>query len=174
MVRLPWTTSATCSLASSHFQNGAVDADGLAETCAAWAAEPTQPLADLMVDRGLMTDEQKTQVEEAVRRSSWRRTGATRTRRWRRRSTAGRWRPSAGSRGPASCRRRGPVPPQPAAGQGGHVVLGSLSPGEHEARERYTLTHLHAKGGMGRVWLARDGALGRQIAPEGAAPRPVR
>ncbi len=31
-------------------------------------------------------------------------------------------------------------------------------------RERYTLTHLHAKGGMGRVWLARDGALGRQIA----------
>ena len=33
-----------------------------------------------------------------------------------------------------------------------------------ESRERYTLTHLHAKGGMGRVWLARDGALGRQIA----------
>ena len=29
------------------FQNGAVDADGLAETCAAWASEPTQPLADL-------------------------------------------------------------------------------------------------------------------------------
>ncbi len=49
-------------------------------------------------------------------------------------------------------------------GQGGHVVLGSLSPGEAEARERYTLTHLHAKGGMGRVWLARDGSLGRQIA----------
>ena len=43
-------------------------------------------------------------------------------------------------------------------------VLGALSPGEHESRERYTLTHLHAKGGMGRVWLARDGSLGRQIA----------
>ena len=42
-------------------------------------------------------------------------------------------------------------------------MLGSLSPGE-ESRERYTLTHLHAKGGMGQVWLARDGALGRQIA----------
>src|SRR5205085_11598774 len=54
-----------------------------------------------------------------------------------------------------------PVPP---AGQGGHVVLGTLSPGEAEPRERYTLTQLHAKGGMGRVWLARDGALGRQIA----------
>ena len=43
-------------------------------------------------------------------------------------------------------------------------VLGVLSPDEHESRDRYTLTHLHAKGGMGRVWLARDGALGRQIA----------
>src|SRR5262249_31159618 len=47
---------------------------------------------------------------------------------------------------------------------GGHVVLGALRPGEAEARDRYTLTHLHARGGMGRVWLARDGALGRQIA----------
>ncbi len=48
--------------------------------------------------------------------------------------------------------------------QGGHVMLETLSPNEADNRERYTLTHLHAKGGMGRVWLARDGALGRQIA----------
>ena len=50
--------------------------------------------------------------------------------------------------------------PQP---QSSHVVLGTLSPSD-ENRERYTLTHLHAKGGMGRVWLARDSSLGRQIA----------
>ena len=49
-------------------------------------------------------------------------------------------------------------------------VLGALSPGEHESRDRYTLTHLHAKGGMGRVWLARDGALGRQIALKDLRP----
>ena len=48
------------------FQNGAVDADCLAETCAAWASEPTQALADLMVDRGLMTDEQRVEVEKTV------------------------------------------------------------------------------------------------------------
>src|ERR1700677_1311526 len=40
---------------------------------------------------------------------------------------------------------------------GGLVVVGSLSPGEQDSRNRYTLSHLHAKGGMGRVWLARDG-----------------
>ena len=48
------------------FQNGAVDADRLAETCAAWVEEPSQPLANLFVDRGLMTDEQKTEVEKVV------------------------------------------------------------------------------------------------------------
>src|SRR5271154_6996046 len=52
----------------------------------------------------------------------------------------------------------------PSQEPGGHVMLEKLSPGDLETRERYTLTHLHAKGGMGRVWLARDTALGRQIA----------
>ena len=33
-----------------------------------------------------------------------------------------------------------------------------------ETRERYTLTRLHARGGIGRVWLARDSSLGREVA----------
>jgi serine/threonine-protein kinase len=33
-----------------------------------------------------------------------------------------------------------------------------------EARDRYTLTHLHATGGIGRVWLARDSQIGRDVA----------
>ena len=48
------------------FQNGAVDADRLVETCAAWATEQTLPLADIFVDRGLLTAEQRTEVERAV------------------------------------------------------------------------------------------------------------
>jgi eukaryotic-like serine/threonine-protein kinase len=50
------------------FQNGTVDADRLAETCAAWVEEPSQTLADLFVDRGLMTEEQKTELEKVVAR----------------------------------------------------------------------------------------------------------
>jgi len=33
-----------------------------------------------------------------------------------------------------------------------------------ESRDRYTLSHVHGTGGMGRVWLALDKALGRLIA----------
>src|SRR5262249_24688490 len=33
-----------------------------------------------------------------------------------------------------------------------------------EAGEKYTRTRLHAKGGIGQVWLARDDILGREVA----------
>src|SRR5262249_16312431 len=35
---------------------------------------------------------------------------------------------------------------------------------EPQARERYTLLRLHAKGGIGQVWVARDDELGREVA----------
>jgi eukaryotic-like serine/threonine-protein kinase len=142
------------------FQNGTVDADRLAETCAAWAAEPNQPLANLFVDRGLMTDEQKTEVEKVVAHELEAHGGdpqATLAATMDGRSREA-IRDAAGSSEALEAQLN-----LPAQAQGGHVVLGTLSPAD-ESRERYTLTHLHAKGGMGRVWLARDGALGRQIA----------
>src|SRR5262249_16230188 len=35
---------------------------------------------------------------------------------------------------------------------------------EPNCRERYTLSRLHAQGGLGQVWLALDGDLNRQVA----------
>ena len=142
------------------FQNGAVEADCLAETCADWVADPTLPLADLFVNRGLMTDEQRTEVENVVAheldahggdsQATLAATMDIRSIEAIRKAT----RPNSALAAKLQL-------PQ---AQGGHIVLGTLSPGEQESRDRYTLTHLHAKGGMGRVWLARDTALGRQIA----------
>ena len=51
-------------------------------------------------------------------------------------------------------------PPSP-----NHVRLSSLVDlGSGEHRNRYARTHIHARGGIGQVWLARDGDLGREVA----------
>ncbi len=39
-----------------------------------------------------------------------------------------------------------------------------------EARDRYTLSRLHATGGIGRVWPARDASFGRDVALKGLRP----
>ena len=143
------------------FQNGAVDADRLAETYAAWATEPSLPLAEHFVDCGVITAEQRTEVEKVVAHELEAHGGdphATLAATMDGRSMAA-IRNIAGVKGALEAKL---VVPQQL--QGGHVVLGTLTPHEPDNRERYTLTHLHAKGGMGRVWLARDTALGRQIA----------
>ncbi len=144
------------------FQHGAVDADRLAETCAAWASEPFASLADHFVDRGLITVEQRSEVEKAVAHELEAHGGD----------------PHATLVAALDCRSLAAIgdvaiskvaidvqlSPQGHQLDGGHVKLGAIPAHEPENRDRYTLTHLHAKGGMGRVWLARDATLGRQIA----------
>ena len=84
-------------------------------------------------------------------------------------------------RGPAAAEATLPVPSAPrdefatlapdpltstvgASADGHHrlVSLGNLE--SNETRDRYSRTHLHAKGGIGQVWLAVDGELGREVA----------
>src|ERR1700730_2046679 len=102
------------------FQNGAVDADGLAETCRDWVAEPTLPLAELMVDRGLMTDEQRTEVEQGVEQERTTHGGdpqATLAA-----SLDGRSLEAIGQLAGVAIE----VQPSSTAAQGGHVMLGTL------------------------------------------------
>ena len=152
------------------FQSGAVDADYLAETCANWVGQSTVPLADLLVDRGRMTDEQRTEIEKTMARELASHGGdpaATLAA-----SIDGRTLEvigdAAAAKGATGFKLEPPAGKQ--ADERDLKVLGSLAPTDRESRERYTLTHLHAKGGMGRVWLARDAALGRQIALKDLRP----
>jgi serine/threonine-protein kinase len=56
----------------------------------------------------------------------------------------------------------------------GHILVETIVPPHQAEGSRYTLTRMHAEGGLGRVWLARDGDLHRGVAlkeirPERAA-----
>jgi serine/threonine protein kinase len=154
------------------FQSGAVDADYLAETCASWVAQPTVPLADMLVSRGQMTDEQRAEVERTVARELQSHGGDSRA--TLSATIDGRTLELLGGAAAASGAHGLGLDPLPAMrpDERDLKVLGMLSPSptSQENRDRYTLTHLHAKGGMGRVWLARDGSIGRQIALKDLRP----
>jgi hypothetical protein len=49
------------------YQKGVIDADCLAETCAGRIADRTVPLAETLVNQGVLTVEQRVQLEDAVR-----------------------------------------------------------------------------------------------------------
>lgn len=46
----------------------------------------------------------------------------------------------------------------------GHVLISTLGEPPEGDTARYTLSHVHAKGGIGQVWLARDSSMGRDVA----------
>ena len=143
------------------FQTGAVEADRLAETCAEWSVDRTISLADRLVDRGCMTIEQKSQVEDLVSKTL--KDHGENANAALAATVDGRFldaiRDANATVGDDMTQLAETLAPG-----ANYEVLGSLRPADDATVDRYTRTHLHAKGGMGQVWVARDASLGRQIA----------
>jgi serine/threonine-protein kinase len=70
----------------------------------------------------------------------------------------------ADDRVPAVDAEPAPVEDLTIANEPGHVLISTLSEPPELSPTRYTLSHVHAKGGVGQVWLARDSSLGRDVA----------
>src|SRR4051794_29101804 len=133
-----------------------LDAARFAEACAAWAARKGTPLADLLVERGWLTAQDRAAVEHLLV-LKLNRHGSAR----------------AGLAAAAT-----PEAVQALSALEDPEVRHSLaslatpsSPGlpatvnyRPASRQRYVLGSLHARGGIGQVWLARDPELGRDIA----------
>jgi serine/threonine-protein kinase len=127
------------------------------DACALWANQKERPLADLLAERGWLSATDRQDVERLVARKLNRHGGDART------SLAelagGALQLSLAEIGDPEVRQSLGLPDGPS----GHILLATMAY-EPGTRERYTLTRLHAQGGIGQVWLARDQAFGREVA----------
>jgi hypothetical protein len=140
-------------------QRDMIDQARFAEACAVWALKLDRPLADVLVGRGWLGECDRRDVERDVERKLRKHRGDVR-------ATLG---AVAGSDArdalrsvehPEVRRSLSGLPPAP-----GHVLIETLvSPGPPCNGSRYRLTRVHAEGGLGRVWLARDSELNREVA----------
>jgi eukaryotic-like serine/threonine-protein kinase len=143
-----------------------IDADQFIKICTLWTTRKQAALGDLLIDLGWVTPIDKADVERLVERKLKRhggdpRAGLAAVGDDMKRSLAALQdddinRSLCGLPGPDATTTFAAVDDIPSAGK------------------RYTLTRVHASGGIGRVWLARDNAFGRNVAlkelrPERAA-----
>lgn len=154
-----------------------IDAVQFAEACTAWSQRKEQPFAELLLERGWITEADKAHVEYLLERKLKKHGGDARA------SLASvaddgvlrslaaiddsaiqhslaNWTPPLSSADPWRTR---PGIGLPKRSPSGRTPL--LTPtSETKTRERYSRIGLHAVGGIGQVWLSRDRDLGRTVA----------
>jgi PAS domain S-box-containing protein len=133
-------------------QMGLIDAGQFIEACKLWSQDPGLPIADLLVKRGWLLPGDKSRVEHLLHapRSDGSGTVA--------------FAPESSGNRPAegpSERPAAAAPPTPAS------PVGPTS----DSGERYAPRHIHAAGGMGLIWLARDTQLDRDVALKELHPK---
>jgi tetratricopeptide (TPR) repeat protein/tRNA A-37 threonylcarbamoyl transferase component Bud32 len=154
---MPHATDQNLLFGVLALQAGILDNDQFAAACAAWATRKHTGLADLLAERGWLTPDERQEVERMVGRHLKRRggdAGASLAA-----VTGDAARHSLAALDDAEVQRSLAAFPTPSGLT--PVATTDYVPGR---RERYTLTRLHAMGGIGRVWVARDADLNRDVA----------
>jgi serine/threonine-protein kinase len=143
-----------------------IDATQLAEACTAWSARKDRMLGDVLVERGWISTEDRRLVEQMLERKLEKHAGDAH----RSLISTAAGAPDVlatldGIRHGADDEIRRSLADVDRPHRAGST-LEYLSPLSQPAgsRDRYTLTTLHAKGGIGQVWLARDTAMEREVA----------
>jgi len=135
-----------------------VDASQFADVCAAWAARKDMSLAGILVERGWITPQAREEVEGLLTRKMNRHGGDARK--------------ALGDVADASIRDAMRDVGDEAVDDtiehldppSGFVKVLETVDFSPEERSHYTLSRVHTQGGLGRVWLARDKRLRREVA----------
>src|SRR5207302_9569509 len=142
-------------------QSAFIDNNQFADVCAAWTTRKQTPLAELLRERGWISEEERQQIDCSVERQLKRHGGDVRK--------------SLGAVADAGVRdliraagdpelRKSLSSLPPAAGYVLVHAVDQTFDAPVREQSRYSLTRLHAEGGLGRVYVARDNDLGREVA----------
>jgi hypothetical protein len=134
-----------------------IDSDRFAEACSAWAATKATPLADLLLARGWITREERAHVDFLLERKLRKHGGNAQASL----AAAADYRVRSLIAAADDLGVRNSIADLPQVDR--HTLTSTLAY-EPDSRDRYTLTRLHAQGGLGQVWLALDGDLNRHVA----------
>src|SRR5215472_11971633 len=153
-------------------QTDLIDARQFIEACLLWTSRKDVPLADVLVERGWIMPDDRAHVDYLLGRKLDKHGGDPRA------SLAAI--PDDVKRSLAAL-ADDDIQRSLAGLPGPEEALHQAATVDHVPgpRERYARLHLHATGGIGRVWLAHDGDLGRNVAlkelrPERAAQAALR
>src|SRR5262245_22922261 len=136
-------------------QAGLIDAAQFVEACSLWASRKRSVLADLLLERGWILAADRQHLEYLLERTVQKAGGPQA----RLAAIPDEVKRSLAALGNAQIQASLVQLPQPETG-----ACVATTDHARPVSDRYDLIRLHATGGIGRVWLARDHALGRDVA----------